>query len=54
MDASAERLGIDVVTFFGMLGGIALLLVGFFAVEYRFLAVPGLALLFPSLIYGIR
>ena len=34
--------------------GIGLLIVCLFAAELRILAVPGLALLLPSLIYGMR
>jgi hypothetical protein len=45
---------LDVVSFFGMMTGIALLLVGFFVEDLRVLAIPGLALLFPSMIYGMR
>ena len=54
MKAAVGSLTLDVVTFFGMLAGIGLLLVGFFVEDLRVLAIPGLALLFPSLIYGMR
>jgi hypothetical protein len=54
MKALVDSLALDVLSFFGMLLGIGLLIVCLFAAELRILAVPGLALLLPSLIYGMR
>ena len=45
---------LETLTFVGLLGGLALLLVAYFAQDLRLVAIPGLALLFPSLIYGMR
>jgi hypothetical protein len=45
---------LDVATFFGILSGLALLMVSYFQPEARFLAIPALMMLFPSLVYGMR
>ena len=41
-------------TFFGVVGGLAMLVVCYFAADLRFLAVPALAVLVPSFLYGMR
>jgi hypothetical protein len=54
MKAIVGNLGLDAATVFGMFVGLALLLVGFLFAELRYLAIPGLALALPSLVYGMR
>jgi len=52
--ALADSRVLDAATFFGILSGLTLLLVSYFVPESRFLAVPALVMLVPSLIYGMR
>lgn len=45
---------LDIATLMGTTGGIALLISGVFFPDVQALPVLGLALLFPSLMYGLR
>ncbi|MGD8375680.1 MAG: hypothetical protein PVF68_06030 [Acidobacteriota bacterium] len=54
MSAWIRTESVDVLTFLGLLTGVCLLVTAYFLVDWRLLAVPGLALLMPSLIYGLR
>jgi hypothetical protein len=44
----------DFATFLGISFGIGALIVAYFVPDWRFLAVPGMVALLPSLIYGVR
>jgi hypothetical protein len=54
MKALIGHLSSDVVTLLGTFAGLTLLLVGFLFAELGYLAVAGLALVFPSVVYGMR
>lgn len=45
---------LDLATFLGIVLGIGGLVVGYFSEDLRFLAWPALAVLLPSLIWGMR
>jgi hypothetical protein len=53
MKPIANSLTLDSLTFFGLLLGIGLLVVGFLAEEWR-IAVPAMFVMFPSLLWGMR
>ena len=54
MRALVDSRFLDVATFVGILGGLTLLLISYFVPESRLLAIPAMAMLFPSLVYGMR
>jgi hypothetical protein len=54
MRVDLESRAIQTMVFPGMLLGFALLLVGFFGEGKELVAVPGLALTFAGLLYGLR
>jgi hypothetical protein len=54
MKSLLSKTSLETVSFFGILGGIGLLLLSLFSDEMRYLAVPGLAAVMPSLLYGLR
>ena len=54
MSSLAESSVLDTATFLGLMLGLGLLVVSYFFQDLRFLAVPALIVLFPSLIYGMR
>ena len=54
MDTWINDETLDSASFLGMLLGLALLITCLLVADLRVLGVPGLALLLPSLVYGLR
>jgi hypothetical protein len=54
MKALAQMKFLDVAVFFGILSGLTLLLISYFVPESSVLAIPALAMLVPSLVWGMR
>jgi hypothetical protein len=54
MKLSPDSAALDLASFSGMMLGLALLVVCYFVEDVRFLAVPAVLMLMPSLIYGMR
>jgi hypothetical protein len=54
IQALTESRFLDFATLAGLCLGLAALIVAYFAPEWRLLAIPGMAALLPSLIYGVR
>jgi ABC-type spermidine/putrescine transport system permease subunit II len=54
MKALIGSLSSDVVTLLGTFAGLALVLVGFLFAELSYLAIAGLALVIPGVVYGMR
>lgn len=54
MSHSTSQRVVDTSSLLGILAGMAMLLPAVFVPEIRYLAVPGLAVLVPSLLFGMR
>jgi hypothetical protein len=54
MKTLAQSSFFDAALFFGMLASVTVLVASLFVVELRALAVPALAILFGTLVYGLR
>lgn len=54
MTTESKQLTLDLATFLGIVLGMGLLIVAYFAPGMRILAAPALLILLPSLLYGMR